>query len=38
MRYSKEKLSDLVVSIDLQEMWQNSLEVLLYEFFCLYVH
>lgn len=31
-------ISDLVVSIDLQQMWQDSLHILLYEFLCFYVH
>lgn len=30
--------SDLVVCVDLQQMWQNSLHILLYEFFYLYIH
>lgn len=31
-------ISDLVVSVSLQQMWQNSLRVLLDEFLCVYVH
>lgn len=30
--------SDLVVSISLQQMWQNGLHILLDEFLCVYVH
>lgn len=35
---NKEVFSDLVVSIDLQQMWQNSLQIFFYIFFCFYVH
>lgn len=31
-------MSDLVVRVDLQQMWQNDLQVLLYELLRLYVH
>lgn len=34
----KEAFSDLVVSVDLQQMWQNSLQIIFYEFFCFDVH
>lgn len=30
--------SHLVISVILKQMWQNSLQVLFYKLFCLYVH
>lgn len=35
---NKEVFSDLAVSVDLQQMWKNSLQILIYKFFCFYVH
>lgn len=31
-------VSDLVVSVHLQQKWQNSLQVLLHEVLCFYAH
>lgn len=37
-RVDLQRLSHLVVGVDLQQMWQNSLQILFYEFFCFYLH